>query len=389
MSARPPIALVANARMPSQRAQSLQVAQCAGAFARAGAATTLVHARRRDTPRQAAEALLDLYGVPAGARPGIEDVACLDWIDCVPRSLQFLPARLQEYSFAAAAVRRVRALPPETRIYTRESEIAGRLAGRPGLFLEVHRVPGHAVRRAALLRAVEAGAGVVAISGGVAEDLAELGVPEDRVRIEHDGFQPERFAGLPTREEARAALGLQEETPVVVYFGGLLRWKGVDVLVEAARRLAGVQVVIAGGMEADVAALRREADGVEGVRIDGFQDPGRASLYLAAGDVTVVPNRAEPAISARYTSPLKVFEAMAVGLPMVVSDLPSLREVLTEEQAAFVPAEDPAALASALESLLADEERRTAMRGALLSAAPLHTWDARATRLLDWMEAAA
>ena len=226
------------------------------------------------------------------------------------------------------------------------------------------------------------------ISGGVAEDLAELGVPEDRVRIEHDGFQPERFAGLPTREEARAALGL-EEAPVVVYFGGLLRWKGVDVLVEAARRLAGVQVLIAGGMEADVAALRREAEGVEGVRIDGFQDPARASLYLAAGDVTVVPNRAEPAISARYTSPLKVFEAMAVGLPMVVSDLPSLREVLTEEQAAFVPAEDPAALASALESLIADEERRSAMRGALLSAAPLHTWDARATRLLDWMEAAA
>ena len=103
----------------------------------------------------------------------------------------------------------------------------------------------------------------------------------------------------------------------------------------------------------------------------------------------MVPNRAEPAISARYTSPLKVFEAMAVGLPMVVSDLPSLREVLTEEQAAFVPAEDPAALASALESLLADEERRVAMRGALLGAAPLHTWDARATRLLDWMEAAA
>ena len=389
MTGRPPVALVANARMPSQRAQSLQVAQCAGAFARAGAPTTLLHARRRDTPRQGAEALLDLYGVPPGVRPSVEDVPCVDWIDSVPRSLQFLPGRLQEYTFAAAAVSRVRRLTPDTRVYTRESEIAGRLAGRPGLFLEVHRVPGHVVRRTALLRAVEAGAGVVAISGGVAQDLVELGVPEERLVVEHDGYQPERFAALPSRVEARAALGLEADVPLVVYFGGLLRWKGVDVLVEAARRLTGVHVVIAGGMEADVAALRRRAEGVEGMRIDGFQRPDRAPLYLAAADVTVVPNRGEPLISARYTSPLKVFEAMAVGLPLVVSDLPSLRDVLSEEQAAFVAPEDPAALAGALESVLQDDARRAAMRRALLSAAPRHTWDARAARLLDWMERAA
>lgn len=389
MSLAPPVALIANARMPSQRAQSLQVAQCAGAFARAGADTLLLHARRRDTPELATDALLDRYGVPSGPRPAVESVPCVDWIDRVPRSLQFVPARLQEFSFAAAAVRRARQLDPATRVYTREVEVAGRLAGRPGLFVEVHRVPGHAVRRGALLRAVRAGARVVAISGGVAEDLAALGVPSERTLVAHDGYEAERFAAPPSRAEARARLGVGDEQPLVVYFGGLLRWKGVDDLVEAARELPGVQVLVVGGMDADVEALRQLAAGVPGVRIEGFQPPAAAPLYLAAADLTVVPNRSTPAISARYTSPLKVFEAMVMGLPIVASDLPSLREVLTEEQARFVPPEDPQALAAAIRDLLARPEARAAMAAALREEAPAHTWDARAQRLLAWMGEAA
>ncbi|MDA0947948.1 MAG: glycosyltransferase, partial [Planctomycetota bacterium] len=176
---------------------------------------------------------------------------------------------------------------------------------------------------------------------------------------------------------------------LVVYFGGLLRWKGVDVLVEAARELPGVQVLVVGGMDADVEALRRQAAGVSTVRIEGFLPPAEAPLYLAAADLTVVPNRGTPAISARYTSPLKVFEAMAMGLPLVVSDLPSLREVLSEDQARFVTPEDPSALAAGIRDLLARPEERAAMAAALRTEAPRHTWDARARRLLAWMEEAA
>ena len=66
------------------------------------------------------------------------------------------------------------------------------------------------------------------------------------------------------------------------------------------------------------------------MRIDGFRPAGDVPLYLAAADVGVVPNRAAPRISSHYTSPLKVFEALASGLPLVVSDLPSLRDVLDE-----------------------------------------------------------
>jgi glycosyltransferase involved in cell wall biosynthesis len=172
---------------------------------------------------------------------------------------------------------------------------------------------------------------------------------------------------------------------VVVYTGGLLAWKGVDLLVSAARQLPEVRFVIAGGMDADVAVLKQQAADLRNVRFEGFQPPERVATYLAAADLGVVPNRSKPAISSRYTSPLKIFEAMAVGLPLVVSDLPSMRDVLSADEAEFVAPDDALALSAGLRSLLGDAARRRELSEKLRSRAPEATWDARARRILDWM----
>lgn len=381
---------MANARMPSQRAQSMQVAHMAGGFARAGAAATLLHARRHGTPATARDAVLDFYAVPAGARPALEAVPCVDWIDRTPRRLQFAPARVQELTFARNAAKRVRDRHPRALVYCRELEVARLLAGERRVFLELHRVPGGRLRRRWLSEAAARCRGVVAISEGVRADLLALGLDPARVRVEHDAVDLERFAVLPARGAARAQLGLAAEGPVAVYTGGLLEWKGVDVLVGAAALCPEVSFVIAGGMDADVARIRAAAAGLANVRVDGFQPPARVPLYLAAADLGVVPNRSRPAISARYTSPLKVFEALAAGLPLVASDLPSLREVLSDgDDAVLAAPDDEAALAQAIRRLLGDPELRVALAARGRARAAEHSWDARARRLLAWMESAA
>lgn len=383
------LAIVANTRLPSERAQGLQVVQSAAAFARAGLDVEVLHARRaRELRLPAGSDLFAHCGVPEGARPRITPIECVDWIESVPRSLQFWPSRLQEWTFSARAARLLESDGGERVVLSREIECAERLvrAGRRSVFLEVHSVPGGRWRRSLLRRAAAGGAGLVAISGGVRDDLLALGIDSDKVTVEHDAFEPERFRSLPSRSEARAMLALPLDRPVVTYTGGLLAWKGVDVLVDAARLVPDALFVVAGGMEQDVLALRERAAGVGNVRIDGFQPPPKIALYLAAADIGVAPNRSQPSISSRYTSPLKVFEAMAVGLPLVASDLPSLRELLAHGRDAWlVRPDDAEELAHGLKKLLGDAGLRQRLGTALASRAAEHTWDARARRLVRWM----
>ncbi|MDF1836556.1 MAG: hypothetical protein P1V35_01690 [Planctomycetota bacterium] len=131
------LVMVANARIPSQRAQSLQVMYAGQAFVAQGCATTLLHAKRRDTSALAGPALACYYGLPADTSLQVQAVGCVDAIDRVPRSMQFLPARMQEWTFASRAARLVDAEFKGAIVLTREVETAFRMAPRDGIFWEV------------------------------------------------------------------------------------------------------------------------------------------------------------------------------------------------------------------------------------------------------------
>ncbi len=383
------VVLVANARMPSQRAQSIQVAYAAHAFASLGRSTTLIHARRRDTPRRPADEIWRALGVEADGRPALVDAPCSDWIDRVPRRLQFGPARLQEWTFGRAAARLVLERFDGAVCVARDVEVVHGLRRRGRVACEIHRVPGGRLRRAALLAAADRGVPFIAISGGVRDDLAQLGIDPERITVEHDAVDPGLASRVPARAEARRALGLDPDQPVVLYAGGLLEWKGVDVALEAARSrgFGEALLLIVGGMDSDVARLRSRSVGVTGVRIDGFRPAADVLAYLGAADVGLVPNRKAPRISSHYTSPLKVFEALSVGLPLVMSDLPSLRDAAPQDLASFVPAEDSAALGGAVSALLADPAARTRLADRGRAFMRTRTWRARAKRILRFIEA--
>jgi glycosyltransferase involved in cell wall biosynthesis len=97
--------------------------------------------------------------------------------------------------------------------------------------------------------------------------------------------------------------------------------------------------------------------------------------------VLALPNPSS-AISTLFTSPLKLFEYMAAGRPIVASDLPAIREVLHHDvDALLVAAGDPAALAAGIERVLADPGLARRLAEAALSAVPAYSWDRRAERL--------
>ena len=181
--------------------------------------------------------------------------------------------------------------------------------------------------------------------------------------------------------------------PIAAYAGHLYPWKGVDVFVRALAQAPSVNGLIVGGHpgEGDRERIERLAADLgisERLEITGLVPPADVATHLARASVLVLPNTPS-AISERYTSPLKLFEYLWIGRPIIASDLPAIREILTEgETALFVPPADPSALAAALERVGADPALAASLGKAARDLAPSFTWERRAARLLPVLDAA-
>jgi glycosyltransferase involved in cell wall biosynthesis len=194
-----------------------------------------------------------------------------------------------------------------------------------------------------------------------------------------------------------ASAGAPGMTPgggVAVYAGHLYPWKGVDVFVRALAHLPGVRGRIVGGhpAEPDLARVRSlvRALGLdERVEITGLVPPADVAGHLAAASALVLPN-VPAAISERYTSPLKLFEYLAAGKPIVASNLAAIREVVTHgEHAWLVTPGDPEALAAGQRHVLEEPGVAAHLGRGARRLAPQFTWAARAARLRPVLEVAA
>jgi glycosyltransferase involved in cell wall biosynthesis len=191
--------------------------------------------------------------------------------------------------------------------------------------------------------------------------VRDLRIDESRITVIPRGREPERLGrgSSGRRVAARRDLGLDGEGPVVVTVGRQEFQKGQWYLLEAMALLRaerpGVRLVIAGrrgnGSSRLEAVLRRT--GLNGeVRFLGHRND--VPEVLAAADLFVFPSLFEGLGGA-------LIEAMALGLPIVASDLPAIREVVEEgANALLVPPGSPGRLADAMRELLDDPARRAA-----------------------------
>lgn len=213
--------------------------------------------------------------------------------------------------------------------------------------------------------------GLLAVSAAMKEDMVALGMPGTRIRVHHTGVDQDRFA--PTgRAAAKAALGI--DGPLVVATGALIPRKGHDVAIEAVARLPGVSLRIAGeGPErARLDALIRRLGVADRVRLLGSVPHAELPGLLAAADVMALASASEGLANAWV-------EALASGVPIVITEAGGAREVVTARDAGRIAARDPAAFAAAIADLLADPPAPEAVR----ARAARFSWEANALTLRD------
>jgi glycosyltransferase involved in cell wall biosynthesis len=177
----------------------------------------------------------------------------------------------------------------------------------------------------------------------------------------YSGIDLDDFAAPHPGGALRTAYGIPADAPLVGIAGRFVEIKGMDVFARAAARVAVREPRARFFMLGDhrgpygdsVRALVRELGLEERVTFTGFVDDMHAAM--ADLDVVVVPSR-------RECAPLVVYEAMALGKPVVASDVHGLPELVERGRTGLlVPVEDDAAAAAAIVALLEDPARRRAM----------------------------
>jgi glycosyltransferase involved in cell wall biosynthesis len=234
-------------------------------------------------------------------------------------------------------------------IYTRDFMLLLPFSRRRSICLEIHEIPkSHRLFIWQVFKAKK----IVTLNNLLKQELVTLGISENKIMVASDAVDLADFQNSLTLAEARNKLSLPLDKKIVLYSGHFYKWKGVDVLAEAARILPEVLFIFVGGVEPDSQRFKAKFSKIGNIKIVPFQEHVLMPLYMTAADVLVLPNSGETEISSRYTSPLKLFEYMAARRPIVASDLPSIRETLNLNNSLLVKPDDSSALAEGINMAL-------------------------------------
>jgi glycosyltransferase involved in cell wall biosynthesis len=312
--------------------------------------------------------------------------------------------RLRGYDYGWRSVRWARRQGADL-IYTRLPQAAA-LASWQGqaTILEVHELP-QGRMGTWLLRRFASGRGarrLILITTPLLTKLKQGFPAIDRpafAMVAPDGVDLNRYADLPEPAAARRWLAEQTEGKAVHiradefvagYSGHFYPGRGAQMLLELAGRLPEVRFLLVGGEPQDVARLRTEAEAqrLNNVTITGFVPNADLPHYQAACDLLLMPYQKQVAGSsggdiAAVFSPLKLFEYLACGRPILSSDLPALREVLNQETAVLLPSDERQAWIQAIQELQVHPERRAQLAARARQDASRYSWENRAALILE------
>jgi glycosyltransferase involved in cell wall biosynthesis len=268
--------------------------------------------------------------------------------------------------------------------YAQEKGIPGILEVNAPLIEEQAQHRGLVDREAAervAKRAFQSASTIVAVSSQVKDYLSNY-VSGEKVQVIANGVNRDRFS-LPLIP----SLAIDPETFVMGFVGSLKPWHGLSILTDAFarlhRRVPQARLLIVGdgpergNLEADLSARGLQS----AVQFTGAVTPNEIPGLLASMSVAVAPY---PDRADFYFSPLKVYEYMAAGLPVVTSRIGQLAELIEDgTNGILCPPGDAVALAIALEQLWHSPELRTRLGSAAHhTVMQAHTWDAIAKRIL-------
>ncbi len=363
------IIYLANIRLPTEKAHGAQIMKTCEALAKAGAEVELVVTNRKSEQADP----FAYYGVEPVFK--ITRLPVLDTVTWGP--LGFL---LEAASFGVVSLLYLLMRRPEV-VYSRDELPLWVVSWffKQSVW-ESHTGTYNFFAKRFLTKQKKA----VVISQGLKDFYLSKGASAAGMLVVHDAIDLATFAQPILKEAARGRLGLPQDKTIVMYVGRLDGWKGTQTLFDAATLLPpNFLVVIIGGEEAQINELKRH---YPSVMFLGSKPYRELALNEAAADILVLPNTAQDTISARFTSPMKLFSYMAAGKPIVASDLPSIREVVDESMVTFFTPDSARSLAESIRTIYEDNASALQRAEKALKEVENYTWDARARSIVSFVD---
>jgi len=369
---------LANARIPTEKAHGVQIMKMCQAFQKAGLDIKLVVAKRSN-PQFKNINPFDYYGI--SQRFPIKKLWLVDVVG--NRFLGIFSVLIPNITFALSAFFHLLFRKADI-IYSRDEFSLFLLSFfKNNLILEVHVFPQSKIflYKWTFKRVKK----IVVINNRLKELVVGLGIDSNKVLVAHDGVDLEQFQIKNSKQECRQKLDLPVDKKLAITNSGLFKWKGVYTLAQAAKLLDdNWRIVFIGGMTEEVIRFKKfiKKHNIDKVIVLGHKPYGLMPYYLKAADVLVLPNSAKKKISREWTSPIKMFEQMSSGVPIVASDLPSIKEVLNNKNSVLFEADNPKDLAEKITQTLNNQE---IAQSALLDVQE-YSWQKRANNIFEFIK---
>ncbi len=368
---------VANARMPTEMALGIQIAKICEAFIEKGIDVCLV-VPSRTTLRQSVQEFYSLRVSVPVTRLAVPDLYTRGRFGYRISSSVFMAVsvlflwwkKLQGENFI---------------VYTVDldnfSSSTLPLVGAP-LYSEMHGGKPSTFAQRFLFRHMR---GVIAINSIIVKELRQSFADSSaRYCVEPNGVDVTSFPRTD-KTEARKRLGFSVEETIVMYVGRFFDWKGLEILPRAAALLPKIRWQTVGGSEAHFKEFVREPL-PSNFHFAGSRLHKEMPLWLAAADALIVLGTKRDAQSYRYTSPMKLFEYLLSERPIVASNTPAIRQIVSETEVLFYEPDDAKDLADKVAYAIAYSGEVSARVVAAGKKGSLFSWKSRAERIKQFIQ---
>jgi len=366
---------ITNARIPTEKAHSIQIMKMCQAFSNQGVETELVVPWRFNEIKKDP---FNYYGVKRNFK-----IRKLPSLDLILLSIPYFGFWIQNITFALSVFFYLIFKKADI-IFSRDLFSLWFLNFfKKNLIYEAHTFPGHFFLYKRVFQEARA---IITITQKLKELLIEQGILANKILVVPDGVDLEEFNIKESQEQCCQKLNLPLNKKIVLYTGHFYKWKGTQVLADASKFLGeNILVIFVGGTKEDEKKFRIKNQHLNNILILGHKPYSEIPYYLKAANVLILPNSAKEEISQYWTSPMKMFEYMTSQRPIVASDLPSLREILSENNAILVEPDNPRKLAQGIAKVMKNPDFFDRISKQAYQDVQGYSWSKRAQKIIDFL----